>query len=46
MSLDPLLSGPLVIQLHAIAALAALALGIIQLAAPKGTWRHRIMGGT
>jgi uncharacterized membrane protein len=43
-TLAPLLAEPLVIQAHAFAALAALALGIVQLAAPKGTPRHRIMG--
>ena len=44
MTLAPLLAEPLVIQMHAFAALAALALGIVQLAAPKGTPRHRTMG--
>ena len=44
MTLAPLLAEPLTIQVHAFAALAALALGIVQLAAPKGTPRHRTMG--
>ena len=44
MTLAPLLAEPLAIQVHAFAALAALALGIVQLAAPKGTRRHRTMG--
>jgi uncharacterized membrane protein len=44
MSLEPLLAAPLLIQVHAFAALSALALGIFQLAAPKGTTRHRITG--
>jgi len=44
MSLAPLLSAPLAIQLHAFAAMAAFVLGIIQLAAPKGTLPHRTIG--
>lgn len=32
------------IQLHALAAMAALALGIVQLSAPKGTIPHRVIG--
>jgi uncharacterized membrane protein len=44
MTLDPLRSAPLLIQIHAFAALAAFALGIFQLAAPKGTPRHRLTG--
>jgi uncharacterized membrane protein len=44
MTLEPLLAAPLLIQVHAFAALSALALGIFQLAAPKGTTRHRITG--
>jgi uncharacterized membrane protein len=44
MSLDPLLAAPLVVQVHAFAAMAAFALGIVQLAAPKGTVSHRTMG--
>jgi uncharacterized membrane protein len=43
-NLAPLTEAPVVIQLHACAALAALALGIFQVAAPKGTTRHRITG--
>jgi uncharacterized membrane protein len=46
MTLDPLLAAPLVIQVHAFAAMAAFALGIVQLAAPKGTLPHRTMGYT
>jgi len=46
MSLDPLLAAPLVIQLHAFAAMAAFVLGVIQLAGPKGTLPHRTMGYT
>ena len=44
MSLRPLLDAAPVIQVHALAALAALALGIVQLSAPKGTLPHRSMG--
>ncbi len=44
MSLAPLLNAPLVVQLHAFAAMAALVLGIVQFAAPKGTLPHRTIG--
>jgi uncharacterized membrane protein len=44
MSLDPLLAAPLVVQVHAFAAMAAFVLGIVQLAAPKGTLPHRTAG--
>ena len=44
MSLAPLLNAEPVIQIHAFAAFAALALGIVQLSAPKGTLPHRSMG--
>ena len=44
MSLAPLLDAPAAIQLHAFAAMAAFALGIVQLAAPKGTLPHRTVG--
>ena len=44
MSLAPLLAAPAVIQLHAFAALAAFALGVVQLSAPKGTIPHRVFG--
>jgi len=46
MSLAPLLNAPAAIQLHAFAAMAAFALGIVQLAAPKGTLPHRTIGFT
>jgi uncharacterized membrane protein len=45
MSLDPLLSAPWVIQVHAFGAIAAFFLGALQLAAPKGTLPHRTLGG-
>jgi uncharacterized membrane protein len=44
MSLAPLLDAAPAIPLHAIAAMTALALGIVQLAAPKGTLPHRTIG--
>ena len=44
MSLAPLLQASPVIQLHAVAAISAFALGMVQLAAPKGTIPHRILG--
>ena len=44
MSLRPLLEAPPLFQVHAFLALAALALGIVQLTALKGTLSHRIIG--
>lgn len=44
MSLDPLLSEGFVIASHALAAIAALLLGVVQFAAPKGTLPHRTLG--
>jgi len=44
MSLAPLLDAPAAIQLHAFAAMAAFGLGVVQLAAPKGTLPHRTIG--
>jgi uncharacterized membrane protein len=44
MTLTPLLEATPPIPLHAIAAMAAFALGIVQFAAPKGTIRHRTIG--
>jgi uncharacterized membrane protein len=44
MSLDPLLNSAPAIQLHAFAAMAAFALGIVQLSAPKGKLPHRTIG--
>jgi uncharacterized membrane protein len=46
MNLRPLIEAAPVIQVHAFAAMGALALGIIQLTAPKGTLPHRIVGWT
>ena len=44
MTLHPLLEAPLLSQIHAFLALAALALGTVQLAAPKGTFSHCTLG--
>jgi uncharacterized membrane protein len=44
MSLTPLLEASGTIPLHAFAAMAAFALGIVQFAAPKGTLPHRTVG--
>ncbi len=44
MSIAPLLHAAPAIQVHALAAVAAFALGVVQLAAPKGTLPHRTVG--
>ena len=44
MSLAPLTTAPLVIQLHAYAAIAAFVLGLVQFARAKGTTPHRVLG--
>ncbi len=44
MTLRPLVDAAPVIQIHAFAAMAAFALGIVQLAGPKGTLPHRTIG--
>ncbi|QFT98251.1 hypothetical protein FIU85_13115 [Roseovarius sp. THAF8] len=44
MTLDPLLSASPMIVAHTLAALAALALGALQLILPKGTGLHRGLG--
>ena len=44
MSLAPLLNASPTIQIHAFAAMAALAVGVVQLTAPKGTLPHRAIG--
>jgi uncharacterized membrane protein len=43
-SLAPLLNAEPAIQLHAFTAMAAFALGTVQLSAPKGTLPHRTAG--
>ncbi len=44
MNLAPLFNALPPIPLHAIAAIAAFVLGVVQLAAPKGTLPHRTLG--
>jgi uncharacterized membrane protein len=44
MSLAPLLNASPTIQIHAFAAMAALAIGVVQLSTPKGTLPHRAIG--
>jgi uncharacterized membrane protein len=43
-ALAPLIGAAPVIQVHAFAAMAAFALGVVQLSAPKGTLPHRTIG--
>lgn len=44
MSLDPLLTAPLAVQIHALAAIAAVILGALVLFRQKGTPLHKLMG--
>jgi len=44
MNLAPLLDAAPAIPLHAVAAMAAFVLGIVQFTAPKGTLPHRTLG--
>ncbi|MEO1038963.1 MAG: DUF2306 domain-containing protein [Pseudomonadota bacterium] len=44
MDIELFFSMPLVIQAHALSAMAALALGAVQFTAPKGTIPHRTLG--
>jgi uncharacterized membrane protein len=44
MSLVPLLNAAPAVPLHAFAAMAALALGVVQFVAPKGALPHRTIG--
>mgnify|MGYP000037536414 CR=1 FL=1 len=44
MNWEPLLAASWPIRFHAFAAMGAFALGIVQLAAPKGTLPHRTIG--
>lgn len=46
MSLEPLLTAPPVIQIHALCAFIALLIGAVQLSRKKGDWLHRLMGRT
>jgi uncharacterized membrane protein len=43
-TLAPLLAASPAVKLHAFAAMAAFALGVVQLSAPKGTLPHRAIG--
>ncbi len=44
MSLEPLLTAPWVIQVHAFGAMAGFFLAVIQLLGPKGTLPHKTLG--
>ena len=44
MNFSPLLDSVPPIPLHALAAITAFALGVVQLVAPKGTLSHRTLG--
>lgn len=44
MSLEPLLNASPAVQLHAFAAMGALAVGLLQFAGPKGNLPHRTLG--
>lgn len=44
MTLDPLISAGWLISSHALTAIAAFALGAVQLAAPKGVLPHKVLG--
>jgi uncharacterized membrane protein len=46
MTLEPLLEAEPFIQVHSVIAMAAVAIGAVQLAAPKGTVPHRTLGWT
>ncbi len=44
MTLEPFFAAPWHVQLHAISAILALGLGLVQFTAPKGTIPHRTFG--
>ena len=44
MTLAPLISAALPIQIHAFAAMGTFVIGLVQLAAAKGNTRHRLLG--
>ena len=44
MNVDAFFAAPLIIQVHALSAIGALGLGLVQFAAPKGAIPHRILG--
>ncbi len=44
MSLSPLFAAPVHIQIHALAAMAAFILGMVQILGPKGSGPHKVIG--
>ncbi|MEZ5896672.1 MAG: hypothetical protein R3C51_09740 [Parvularculaceae bacterium] len=44
MSWTPLLEAPVIIQIHAFGAMAAVVLGVVQIIAPKGALPHKAIG--
>ncbi len=44
MNVEAFFAAPLIIQIHAISAVGALGLGVVQFTAPKGTIPHRTLG--
>ena len=46
LSLDPILTASLAIQIHVVAALSAFIIGVVLLLAPKGMRFHKTLGGT
>ena len=44
MSLEPLLTSPYAVQIHAYSAMTAFILGLVQFIAPKGTLPHKTLG--
>jgi len=44
MDINAFVAAPWVVQLHAIAAICALAVGLVQLLGPKGVLPHRLLG--
>ena len=44
MNLEPVFAAPWHVQLHAVSAILALGLGLVQFTAPKGTIPHRSVG--
>ncbi len=46
MNLEVFFAAPIVVQVHALTALAAFSLGVVQFMRPKGTLPHRVFGWT
>lgn len=44
MSLAPFLAAPAIVQAHALAAMGAFGIGLLQILGPKGTTAHRALG--